>query len=82
MRPEEINDGLEFKTCKHLVVVGAQVHKYIKDPAKNIVEPTFQLPRVETPAMPHAAPTGRSGRQLLCYPLLHLCSFRIGRFIW
>lgn len=68
MKPEEINDGLEFKTWKHLVVVGSQVHKYIKDPAKDniheiIVEPDVRMPQVETPTLPHAALTGRSGKQ-------------------
>lgn len=75
MRPEEIVDGLEFKTWKHLVVVGAQVHKYHKDPVQveevPIVEPEVQkladpisevfLPEVKVPTARPETTAGRSG---------------------
>lgn len=66
MKSEEVADGLEFRTWKYMIVVGAQKHRYTKDldgtnlaeaKTKNVVERQQSLAPVKNPVS-----NGRSGK--------------------
>jgi hypothetical protein len=67
MKSEEVADGLEFRSWKHLIVVGAQKHKYTKDlDGTSAASELKTVNVIETPLSPAPArdpvSSGRSGK--------------------